>query len=117
MNVRKFTAGTSREALRMVREALGPDAVILSNRGVNGAIEILALAGEDMSSLAEPVTEKPMLSESTLTALSPQRHAEADQAASLVKAMEATRVGGTTEREPERGPSPAIIGELMDEIR
>src|SRR4051794_37872704 len=108
MNVRKFAAGTSREALRMVREALGPDAVILSNRSVNGAVEILALAGEDMSSLAEPVTEKPMLSESTLTALSPQRHAEVDQAAGLAKTLETVRAGGTMEKEPERGPSPAV---------
>ena len=59
MNVRKFTANTSREAWRLVREALGPDAVILSNRTVNGMVEILALASEDMSSLAEPAVEKP----------------------------------------------------------
>ncbi|HAT30330.1 MAG TPA: flagellar biosynthesis protein FlhF, partial [Janthinobacterium sp.] len=44
MNVKKFTAATSREALRKVREALGPDAVILSNRPLDGVVEILALA-------------------------------------------------------------------------
>ena len=43
MNVKKFTAPSSREALRKVREALGADAVILSNRTVNCEIEILAL--------------------------------------------------------------------------
>lgn len=118
MNVRKFTAGTSREALRMVREALGPDAVILSNRSVNGAVEILALPGEDMSALAEPVAEKPVISESTLAALAPRRHEQADQAASLAKTMEAVRMEEATEREPEREPSSAAaIGELMDEIR
>ena len=52
MNVKKFTAPTSREALRKVREALGPDAVILSNRPVDGAVEILALANDDAASLA-----------------------------------------------------------------
>ena len=46
MNVRKFTANTSREALRMLREALGADAVILSNRNVDGKVEILAMEGE-----------------------------------------------------------------------
>ena len=70
MNVRKFTANTSRDAWRLVREALGPDAVILSNRTINGVVEILALAGEDMSSLAEPAVDKPALSESTLAAFS-----------------------------------------------
>ena len=54
MNVKKFTAATSREALRKVREALGPDAVILSNRPVDGVVEILALDNEDVASLASP---------------------------------------------------------------
>lgn len=52
MNVKKFTAPSSREAMRKVRDALGPDAVILSNRSVEGAVEILALAHEDISSIA-----------------------------------------------------------------
>ena len=51
MKVRKFSAGTSREALRQVRQELGPDAVILSNRQVAGSVEIMALASADMSCL------------------------------------------------------------------
>jgi flagellar biosynthesis protein FlhF len=54
MNVKKFTAATSREALRKVREALGPDAVILSNRPVDGVVEILALANDDVASISSP---------------------------------------------------------------
>ena len=54
MNVKKFTAETSRDALRKVREALGPDAVILSNRPVNGVVEILALDNDDVAALASP---------------------------------------------------------------
>ena len=72
MNVRKFTASTSRGAWSLVREALGPDAVILSNRAVADGVEILALAGEDMASLAEPFVEK-TISETTLAALSPKQ--------------------------------------------
>ncbi len=52
MNVRKFYAGTTRDALRQVRDALGADAIILSNRQVAGGIEIMAVADMDMSSLA-----------------------------------------------------------------
>lgn len=59
MNVKKFTAPTSREALRKVREALGPDAVILSNRPIDGVVEILALANDDAASLALPVDDAP----------------------------------------------------------
>lgn len=60
MNVKKFTAPTSREALRKVREALGPDAVILSNRAVDGTVEILALAGDDAAALAPHSADSPM---------------------------------------------------------
>ena len=60
MNVKKFTAATSREALRKVREALGPDAVILSNRPVDGVVEILALDNDDVASLASPSAESDM---------------------------------------------------------
>jgi flagellar biosynthesis protein FlhF len=46
MNVRRFTARTSREALRLVREALGDDAVVLSTRPSAGGVEVLAMAPE-----------------------------------------------------------------------
>ena len=60
MNVKKFTAATSREALRKVREALGPDAVILSNRPVDGVVEILALASDDAASVSSPAHDSEM---------------------------------------------------------
>ena len=60
MNVKKFTAATSREALRKVRDALGPDAVILSNRPVDGIVEILALASDDVASVSAPAHETEM---------------------------------------------------------
>ncbi len=48
MNVRKFIAATARDALRKVKETLGPDAIILSNRGIPGGVEIMAVAARDM---------------------------------------------------------------------
>ena len=54
MNVKKFIANSSREAWRQVRESLGPDAVILSNRNIEDGVEILAMANEDMTSLVVP---------------------------------------------------------------
>jgi flagellar biosynthesis protein FlhF len=93
MNVKKFTANTSREAWRMVRDALGPDAVILSNRTVNGAVEILALASEDASSLSAPIHEKEKPSESILAALNTNnRRLEGDQAANLSSTLETARI-------------------------
>lgn len=56
MNVKKFLAATSREAFRLVRDALGADAVILSNRKLGSSVEILALASDDMSALVDPAS-------------------------------------------------------------
>ena len=75
MNVKKFTAASPREALRKVREALGPDAVILSNRAIDGGVEILALANDDISSLAAPVQESEMMPEPEMTAFPSARRA------------------------------------------
>ncbi len=131
MNVRKFTASSSREALRKVRDAIGPDAVILSNRSVDGGTEILALAPEDMAALAEPVVEqrapavrapemraaesrpaaRPALSESTLAALAPQRLAGNNQAAHLAESLQAAR------EVPQQSPATAEMARMMAEIR
>lgn len=60
MNVKRIVAKTSREAMRQLRDALGSDAVILSNRAVEGGVEVLALAAEDIAAMAPPVVEAPM---------------------------------------------------------
>ena len=61
MNVKRIVAKTSREAMRQLRDVLGPNAVILSNRAVDGGVEVLALAAEDIAAIAPPVAEMPRL--------------------------------------------------------
>ena len=51
MIVKKFTASTTRDALQQVRDSLGPDALILSNRVQDGSVEIMAMSESDMASL------------------------------------------------------------------
>lgn len=51
MNVRKFFGSTTREALRQVRDALGADALILSNRRVEGGVEIMAVTDGEVQAL------------------------------------------------------------------
>lgn len=48
MNVRIFSANTSRQALQLVRQSMGPDALILSNRAIDGGVEIQAVAHGDL---------------------------------------------------------------------
>ena len=60
MNVKRIVAKTSREAMRQLRDVLGPDAVILSNRAVEGGVEVLAMPAEDIAAIAPPVVEAPV---------------------------------------------------------
>ncbi|MES1983252.1 MAG: flagellar biosynthesis protein FlhF [Pseudomonadota bacterium] len=58
MNARKFIAATSRDALNLVRNELGADAVILANRKVDAGIEIMALASSDYARLTQEPAEQ-----------------------------------------------------------
>lgn len=49
MKIKRFQAADVRQAIREVREVLGPDAVILSNTRVDGGIEIVAATDYDES--------------------------------------------------------------------
>lgn len=55
MSIKKFVAATARDALRRVRVEMGADAVILSNRKVDGGVEIMALSDVDFTGLTQPV--------------------------------------------------------------
>lgn len=49
MKIKRFQAADVRQAIREVRDVLGPDAVILSNTRVDGGIEIVAATDYDES--------------------------------------------------------------------
>ncbi len=55
MVVKKFHGASTREVLKQVRDELGPDALILSNRQLpDGHIEIMAVADTEVSALTQP---------------------------------------------------------------
>jgi flagellar biosynthesis protein FlhF len=54
MKIRRFVASDIREAMRQVREALGPDAVILETQRVDGGIELSAAVDYEPGAVAEP---------------------------------------------------------------
>jgi flagellar biosynthesis protein FlhF len=69
--IKKFHAATTRDALRQVRDELGANAIILSNRQTANGVEIIAVADLDMAAIAqqaEPASGYP----------SPTRQAAAD---------------------------------------
>lgn len=93
MNVRKFIAPNARDALRKLKETLGADAIILSNRSVPGGVEIMAVAARDMAMIVPtPVSDH---------APSPRRSAPSAQA------DDAYRVNLSGQRPPPASPRPA----------
>ena len=53
MNLKRFFSTTSREAIKQVRAELGEQAMILSNRKVDGGVEVIASAEGDLAALRE----------------------------------------------------------------
>lgn len=56
MNVKRFTARTSRDALALVRQAFGDDAVVVSTRPCTDGVEVLAMAPESVQQLERVAT-------------------------------------------------------------
>ena len=62
MSIRKFIAPTTRQVMKEIRDELGSDAMILSNRQTEHGVEIVAIAHGDIASLtgvAAPKNEWP----------------------------------------------------------
>jgi len=51
MNLKRFTARTPREALALVRQAFGDDAVVMSTKPCAGGVEVLAMAPESLQQI------------------------------------------------------------------
>jgi flagellar biosynthesis protein FlhF len=66
MNVKRFTARTPREALGLVRQAFGPDAVVLSTRPSAEGVEVLAMASEGLSQIEQVRSNTPIAAAPTL---------------------------------------------------
>ncbi|MDO6823629.1 flagellar biosynthesis protein FlhF [Marinobacter sp. 1_MG-2023] len=58
MKVKRFFAKSMAEALKQISEQLGPDAVILSNRRVDGGVEIVAALDYDENMARQSLGEK-----------------------------------------------------------
>ncbi|GHT83602.1 flagellar biosynthesis regulator FlhF [Betaproteobacteria bacterium] len=57
MDVKRYFAPTTREALRALKEELGADAIVLSNRAVDGGVEIVALPANAVGALQNSVRQ------------------------------------------------------------
>jgi len=80
MNVKRFAARTSREALALVRQAFGVDAVVLSTKPCAEGIEVLAMAPDSVAGL-ERLTATPEETVPRRAAMSPAQRAAAPASA------------------------------------
>ena len=129
MNVRKFVASSARDALRKVKELLGPDAIILSNRAIPGGVEIMAVAASDMEMIVPTSVQdtKPRLNDDYTVRLS-SPVASAPSAPRTASAEDVPPLASRTMPRIERPtvqestvPVPRqaeiVPAEVMDEIR
>jgi flagellar biosynthesis protein FlhF len=70
MKIKRFFSQDMRTTIRLVREELGADAVILSNNRVNGGVEIIAAVDYDESLIDQ---EKPSLPQVEVSGRPPER--------------------------------------------
>ena len=59
MNIKRFHAATSREALSKARMAFGEGTLILSNRPTATGVEVVATAEDSLSTLEQPSQDRP----------------------------------------------------------
>lgn len=129
MIVRKFVASNTRDALRLVRDTLGSGAIILSNRTIDGEIEVMAVAEADFDGGTPSVKPEP-------SPTARQRAQEAPPTQTRVGAQvfrnarvrpprpEPMAPDAAAGREPEpaaaagsSGVSEAVVSDLLNEMR
>ena len=121
MNVSRFCAPDMRQAIRLVRESLGPDAVILSNRKCEEGIEIIAAIDYD-ESLYQPPQPLPADEHSAQTEQSNEEIVDdvvSDRVHEYEKEQESYGPQADTEPKIDSYPaaSPASVEPAIDEVR
>lgn len=117
MKIKRYFAPDMRQAIRKVREEQGPDAVILSNRRVNGGIEIIAALDYDDSlfdDLAPPSQSATQHSESEPAAATNQSRSSVEAEAVEIPKPRAERPRPTADVEWAQDPT---LVAMQQEIR
>ncbi len=132
MNVKRFTARTSREALALVKLEFGDDAVVMSTRPCPEGVEVVAMASESVMQLERvgaaapvappPVARAPAADRPASAAgwTSPERPASARIAAAIRQAPASVLPAWAASalrqrREPSLEPAPAAQPEWATE--
>lgn len=116
MKIKRIFASDMRQAIRQVRQELGADAVILSNKTVDGGVEIVAARDYDERAVEEAVQQH----QSKMTDLEPMVFSPSIQTAKAAHAEAKTHPSDSikTGRKPriEWQEDPVLL-EMKDELR
>lgn len=82
MKIKRFIAPTMRDAMRLVREEQGPDAVILSNRRLEDGFEVVAATDYDAALVQKAAAREPAVIEAAQPVAAAKTPAPAVQVAS-----------------------------------
>lgn len=104
MKVKRFFAPDIRQAIRMVREGQGPDAVILSNRRVEGGVEIVA---------ATDYNEE-LFTQFQEAEGAPQRPAPSPRGASVVNKYRQYSDDGADDEAPDARPEERVAARMTE---
>ena len=102
MKIKRFVAPDMRTVLRRVREEQGPDAVILSNRSIEGGVEVVTATDYDEQLAQEAL--RSLLPPKPTTALDAAREADPTLARQLAQAL---RSAPAAPAPPPSPPAPA----------
>ena len=95
MNIQRFTAPTSREAMAKARNAFGDSAVILSTRSTSEGFEVMAAAEESLASLSSNAAPAPIATRPAAAPTPFAARAKATPAATATQAQPESVEGDT----------------------
>ncbi len=59
MSVKRFVGASARECLRRVKDEMGPDAVVISNKPLGNGVEVVAMTPDSLDALSQQATARP----------------------------------------------------------
>ncbi|MGO4280490.1 flagellar biosynthesis protein FlhF [Cupriavidus sp. OV038] len=120
MSVAKFVAANGREAMRKVREAMGPDAVVLSNRAIEGGVEIVAMRDADLgavSATAQPYAPSASsASSASMLSMSPMAPLSSMPPSSSMSQFAPAPIAQMPSMMTADASDPAALGDLRGEL-
>ena len=60
MSVKRFVGASARECLRRVKDEMGPDAVVISNKPLGNGVEVVAMTPDSLDAISQQAAARPV---------------------------------------------------------